>query len=116
MAGVFDGFAKHAISGSLLGVSVLKAPGLLTKSVAQQIRRPEAIAIPWSVSDDYHFGGYGKTKPQLAEFIADFQDQHSVPLEHVYTGKLLFALDAMIRQDRFSPGTQLCALHTGGII
>jgi 1-aminocyclopropane-1-carboxylate deaminase len=116
MAGVVDGFVKLDVSNRVLGVSVLKAPGLLAKSVAQQIRRPGSAAVPWSVSDDYHFGGYGKANPQLVKFIAESREQHSLPLEHVYTGKLLFALDSMIRQNKFPPGTHICALHTGGVI
>ncbi|MFN5788026.1 MAG: 1-aminocyclopropane-1-carboxylate deaminase/D-cysteine desulfhydrase, partial [Bacteroidota bacterium] len=36
-------------------------------------------------------------------------------LDPVYTGKLLYALDELIRGDYFNPGTTIIAIHTGGL-
>ncbi|MFT4861263.1 MAG: 1-aminocyclopropane-1-carboxylate deaminase [Pseudohongiellaceae bacterium] len=116
MAGVVNGFASLGTANSVLGVSVLKAPGYMGNAVAEKLPLASSAAIAWSVSDDYHWGGYGKSNPQLEKFMAGFAQQHDVPLEHVYTGKLFFALDSMIRQDVFPAGSHICALHTGGIV
>ncbi len=116
MAGVVSGAARLGMPWEVLGVSVLNAPGYLGQEVSNHLSRCRYTSPVWSVSDDYHFGGYAKTSLELAAFIASFSAQHGLPLEPVYTGKLFFALDSMIRQDKFAPGSHICALHTGGII
>ncbi len=116
MAGVVNGFTGLGTANKVMGVSVLKAPGYISQAVAAKTTAAASAAAAWSVSDDYHWGGYGKSHPQLEKFMAGFAQQHDLPLEHVYTGKLFFALDAMIRQDAFPAGSHICALHTGGIV
>jgi len=116
MAGIVDGFAELGARGSVLGLSVLKAPGFIGESVRESLRHAKLGALSWSVNDTYHCGGYAKKTPELLRFMDDFQAQHGLPLEHVYTGKLFFALDSMIRQDSFAPDTHICAVHTGGIV
>lgn len=117
MAGIVNGFRKLNTSNSVLGVSVLKAPGYLADAVGRKSARLAAAnSLSWSVVDDYHCGGYGKNTPALAQFMAEYQGQHDLPLEHVYTGKLFFALESMIKKNAFPPGSQICALHTGGIV
>ena len=115
MAGIVNGLAKLGGKNRVLGVSVLKAPGYLAQAVAAKLKMADSSLVPWSVSDDYHCGGYGKSNVQLSGLIADYKLQHGLPLEHVYTGKLFFALDSLVKQDAFPPGSHICALHTGGI-
>ena len=69
----------------------------------------------WQLQTAYHFGGYAKTKPELFSFIQDFEQQFSIPLEPVYTGKMFFGLFELIRKDCFKPGTTIIAIHTGGL-
>ena len=64
---------------------------------------------------DYHFGGYAKWKPELIEFINTFYAEQHIPLDPVYTGKMLYGLFNMIVQNRFKPGTKVLAIHTGGL-
>ncbi|MCJ8164717.1 pyridoxal-phosphate dependent enzyme [Pontibacter sp. E15-1] len=64
---------------------------------------------------DYHFGGYAKIKPELMAFMQAFQEQHHIPLEPIYTGKMLFGLFDLIRQGYFPKGSHIVAIHTGGL-
>ena len=64
---------------------------------------------------DYHFGGYAKLPPPLRAFIADFEAQHGVLLDPIYTGKLLFGVLDLIRQGYFAAGSTVVAIHTGGL-
>ncbi|WP_428660881.1 1-aminocyclopropane-1-carboxylate deaminase/D-cysteine desulfhydrase [Runella sp.] len=64
---------------------------------------------------DYHFGGYGKETKELMEFIADFEHQTNIPLEQVYTGKMMFGIVDLVRQGYFKRGEVIVALHTGGL-
>jgi 1-aminocyclopropane-1-carboxylate deaminase len=63
---------------------------------------------------NYHFGGYAKYSQQLIDFIA-YWDKRDLPLDHVYTAKVLFAIDDLIRKKYFKAGTKILMLHTGGL-
>ncbi len=69
----------------------------------------------WTSIDQYHFGGYAKWNEQLIEFINTFKQQHQIPLDPIYTGKMLFGLFDMIKRDYFVKEATLLAIHTGGL-
>ena len=69
----------------------------------------------WKIEYGYHHGGYAKTTPALLNFMKCFEDEFGIPLDPVYTGKLLFALYEMVKQQHFARGTTLLAIHTGGL-
>ncbi|MGH2421694.1 pyridoxal-phosphate dependent enzyme [Pseudomonas sp. C 49-2] len=60
-------------------------------------------------------GGFGKVDPVLLDFIDATQQACGLPLEPLYTGKALLALKAQIEAGRFTPGTRLIFVHTGGL-
>ncbi len=60
-------------------------------------------------------GGFAKVDAQLLGFIEHTQQQCGLPLEPLYTGKALLALQQQIAAGRFSPGTRLIFIHTGGL-
>ena len=41
--------------------------------------------------------------------------EHQLPLEPIYTGKMMHALWQLIAQDYFAPGSKIIAVHTGGL-
>ena len=69
----------------------------------------------WSLNNDYHFGGYGKISESLVRFINKFRDETEVPLDPVYTGKMIYGLIELIKNDYFKPETKIIAVHTGGL-
>ena len=69
----------------------------------------------WQLQTDYHFGGYAKTKSELFDFMQDFEAQFQILLEPVYTAKMFFGLFDLIRKDHFPKGTNIVAIHTGGL-
>jgi 1-aminocyclopropane-1-carboxylate deaminase len=72
-------------------------------------------SIQWRLETGYHFGGYAKTSDTLAAFIRQFRDQHAVPLDMVYTGKMLYGLYREIQHGTFPRGTRIIAVHSGGL-
>lgn len=60
-------------------------------------------------------GGFGKVDAGLARFMADFEAATGVPLEPLYTGKLLLALHDEVCAGRVPPGSRLIAVHSGGL-
>jgi 1-aminocyclopropane-1-carboxylate deaminase len=69
----------------------------------------------WQLVTDYHFGGYAKVTPELVQFINRFKKGTGIPLDPIYTGKLVFGIFELIKQDFFPKGTQILAIHTGGL-
>lgn len=64
---------------------------------------------------DYHFGGYARADTELVSFINDFYQQHQIPLDPVYNGKLFYGLFDLIQRQYFASSTRLLAIHTGGL-
>jgi 1-aminocyclopropane-1-carboxylate deaminase len=110
------GLVAHApVSSRILGVAALKNAGFLVYDVQQLLGSQGISRENWQIALDYHCGGFAKTTPALCSFIREFETRHGIPLEPVYTGKLLFAIYDLIRQDYFEAGQKLVVLHTGGL-
>jgi 1-aminocyclopropane-1-carboxylate deaminase len=69
----------------------------------------------WNLVTDYHFGGYAKVKPELVDFIREFRKKHSILLDFVYTGKMLFGLYDMIKNSGQFDNKAIVVVHTGGL-
>lgn len=65
--------------------------------------------------NNYHFGGYAKMNQTLIDFIGQFEEQHNLLLEQVYTGKMFFGLYDLMANDFFPKGSTVVVLHTGGL-
>ncbi|MEY4595180.1 MAG: hypothetical protein RIQ47_1590 [Bacteroidota bacterium] len=69
----------------------------------------------FEIIQGYEEGGYGKNSIRLEQFMQEFKAATSLPLEHVYTGKLFFAIDDLARKDFFHRGAKVVIVHTGGV-
>ncbi|MCF6347424.1 MAG: pyridoxal-phosphate dependent enzyme [Flavobacteriaceae bacterium] len=69
----------------------------------------------WELITDYHFNGYGKINSELITFINQFKERTGIPLDPVYTGKMLFGIVNLIGKDYFKKGSKILAIHTGGL-
>lgn len=68
------------------------------------------------VCNEYHFNGFGKKDSALEYFIHSFQKKHEIPLDYVYTGKMMYGIMDLIAKDYFAPHSRLIAYHSGGVI
>jgi 1-aminocyclopropane-1-carboxylate deaminase len=64
---------------------------------------------------DYHFGGYAKKTEVLLQFMNHCWLQYRMPLDFVYTAKMMFAVIDLIKKDHFARGSRILCLHTGGL-
>lgn len=113
IAGIIQGNA--ATPTEILGVSALKG-NFLQGEVKELLGAANvSVSTKWSISNDYHFGGYAKFKPDLIEFINDFKKTYQIALDPIYTGKLLYGIFDLIKKDYFKKDTTIVALHTGGL-
>ncbi|OBQ52194.1 1-aminocyclopropane-1-carboxylate deaminase/D-cysteine desulfhydrase [Tamlana sp. s12] len=69
----------------------------------------------WELITDYHFGGYAKINEELVAFINQFKTDYKIPLDPVYTGKMLFGIFDLIEKGFFPKGSKILAIHTGGL-
>lgn len=68
-----------------------------------------------SVCADFHFGGFARKTPDLINFMNEFYTQYRIPLDFVYTGKLMFGIFEMLNRQAFPQGSRILAFHTGGL-
>ena len=64
---------------------------------------------------DAHNGRYGIINEELIRFINEFYEQYLIPLDPVYTGKMMKKLFELIDEDYFPEGSKILAFHTGGL-
>ncbi len=110
VAGIIQGMEGQ---GRVLGFSALKGDFLI--NAVQQLIGEKSTLTNWEIINDYHFGGYAKTEARLLNFIRDFESDHKVPIEPIYTGKLLFGIYDMVSSGFFESQTKILVIHTGGL-
>ncbi len=109
LAGIINAVPEQA---RVLGFAALKNAGFLTAEVEVLLSQS---CHNWQINLAYHFGGFAKTNAELNAFIDDFELKTSIPLEPVYTGKMLYAIYDLIKNHYFRPGQRIIAIHTGGL-
>jgi 1-aminocyclopropane-1-carboxylate deaminase len=98
-----------------IGFQVLKGENYIRNEVRSWLDRFQCNKNNWDINEQYHFGGYAKRTPELIEFTERFEKQHGIPLEFVYTGKMMFGIYDLIKKDYFPKGKTIIAVHTGGL-
>ena len=108
------GTISGLINSSFEGQKILGFPALKGDFLNKEISN-FATKKNWKLITDYHFGGYAKINTELVTFINDFKYKYSIPLDPIYTGKMLFGLFDMISKGRFKHNTKILLIHTGGL-
>lgn len=101
----------------LLGFQVLKGDSYLENQVtAQLLDFGLSSTCEWSINTDFHCGGYAKTSAGLLHFLSEFETRHRVPLEPVYSAKLLFGIyELSKKRDFFPQNCSILVIHGGGL-
>jgi 1-aminocyclopropane-1-carboxylate deaminase len=87
---------------------------LLTSYLNSGLPAPVNSPAPWQLVSDYHFGGYAQVNNKLKLFCQDFQAQHDIPLDYIYTGKMFYGVMDLIAKGFFK-SESLLLIHTGGL-
>lgn len=109
LSGIIMGLKENQ---NAIGFSALKG-NFLTKEVQRLL--PKNASANWHIQTAYHFGGYAKHKPPLLDFMRNFKEQYDIPLEPLYTGKMLYGIFDLIDKRYFPEGSTIVAIHTGGL-
>lgn len=106
LSGIINSTADHQ---TVLGFPALQGD-FLAENIAKWTSRNN-----WRLIQGFSFGGYGKTTATFISFLNDFYEEYRIPLDPVYTGKMMFGVMTMIRNGYFPDHSRILAIHTGGL-
>ncbi len=107
MAGMIEGLDE---SKKIIGFPSLKGANFLENEI-----RKYTLKKNWQLVYDYHFGGYAKVTNELITFMNEFEKQFNIPLDPIYTAKMMFGVMDLIKKKFFEPGSTILMVHTGGL-
>lgn len=110
LAGLVSGAAAHQ---TVLGISVLKNNSGLNQSVEAIL--PPGTNKAFSTLHEYHFGGYAKHPPDLINYMNELFLREQLPSDIVYTSKLFYATEDLIKSNYFELNTSILIIHSGGL-
>lgn len=101
--------------------SALKSGGFLEEKINRMIfdyasangKAERIFTGQWNLHQDFHFGGYGKRNTVVLDFIKSMASE--IPLDAVYTAKLILGIIDLSEKGAFRRGSRLLAIHTGGL-
>lgn len=108
-AGIINGTENEK---EIIGFSVLKNLNDIKERLSELKVNPDRR---FSFINDYHFGGYAKRTSDLISFMNDFYAQHAIPLDFVYTGKMMYGVFDLIKKNYFQRNSKILCIHTGGL-
>jgi len=88
---------------------------LSLENAVQSLIPKDTPHAPFKIIHDYHFGGYAKHPETLINFIEESLTLYDLPLDIVYTGKLLYAIKDLVQKNFFAKGSKLLMIHSGGL-
>jgi len=69
----------------------------------------------WELNWDYTFGGFGKKDDDLIDFMNTFYLEHSIKLDPIYTGKMMFGMFKQLKSGALESEGEILCIHTGGL-
>ncbi len=106
IAGLINSSATHQ--------KIIGFPALNGDFLQEEIRK-FAANDRWELIQDYTFGGYGKVSNELIFFINRFLVETGIPLDPIYTGKMVFGVMDLIQKGYFPKDSRILMIHTGGL-
>lgn len=108
--GTIAGLVKASKEGQhVLGFSALKGT-FQSSEVAKYTSKTN-----FEITDAYCFGGYGKIDVDLIRFMNEFKEKTNIPLDPIYTGKMMFGIMDLLKKGYFKENSRILAVHTGGL-
>jgi 1-aminocyclopropane-1-carboxylate deaminase len=101
------------ISQHISGFAPMKNGNYLKSEMAAHLS--PAQNNNWQLYDAWHFGGFGKYNEELISFMNSFNETNQVPLDMVYTAKMMYGVKELLQSGRFPANAALLCIHTGGL-
>ncbi len=109
LAGLINAAAANQ---KVIGIPILKNENSIEAKIKSLLTNS---GKPFTLLHAYHQGGYAKTNPALFAFMNQLWTLEKIPTDIVYTGKLLFAVENLLKENYFQEGTKLLVIHSGGL-
>ena len=121
-AGIVTGLSGNNVSIPVTGINVLarsrelqeKLVHSLSQELAHILSIPDVPGKLVNCVDDYVGPGYALPTEAMKEAVFLFAREEGILLDPVYSGKTAAGLVDFVRQGRFSAGSTVLFLHTGG--
>jgi len=97
----------------ILGLAPMKKGAYLEDYISEHVE--PGRNKNWQLFDDWHFGGFGKWTDGLLAFMNDFYAENKIPLDIVYTSKMMYGISEMLADNFFSISDRVLCIHTGGL-
>lgn len=69
----------------------------------------------WQLFDEWNLGGFGKWNNKLLAFMNNFYRINNIPLDIIYTSKMMYGLDELLLGRHFPDYARILCIHTGGL-
>ena len=109
LAGLINAAEAHQ---EIIGIPVLKNENTIEDEIKSLLINK---AASFSLLHNFHQGGYAKTNPALIAFMNQLWETEKIPTDIVYTGKLLMAVDSLLKENYFKAGSKILVIHSGGL-
>jgi len=109
LAGLINAAEAHQ---DIIGIPVLKNEASIETEIKNLLKDSSK---PFTLLHSFHQGGYAKTNPALFEFMNQLWTLEKIPTDIVYTGKLLLAVDSLLKENYFKEGSKILVIHSGGL-
>lgn len=108
------GTLSGLINSSLISQKIIGFPALKGSFLREDICK-FATQSNWELCHDYHFGGYAKVNPELIDFMNSFKRNFGIPLDPIYTAKMMYGIFDLLEKGSISKTAKILAIHTGGL-
>ena len=109
LAGLIQAAAPNQ---NVIGIPILKNEASIEAEIKTLLNDSTK---PFTLVHNFHQGGYAKTNPALIAFMNQLWKTEKIPSDIVYTGKLLLAVDSLLKENYFKAGSKILVIHSGGL-
>lgn len=97
---------------TIIGIPVLKNEGSVETEIRELLINKNAN---FTLLHQFHQGGYAKTTKEQINFMNLLWDHCNIPTDIVYTSKVFFAVNELIKQNYFKSNSSILVIHSGGL-
>ena len=114
LAGMVHAALPHQ---KIIGIPVLKNEGSIESEINALLldKNDYKKSNSYTLLHQFHQGGYAKTNHMMLDFMNRLWDTEKIPTDIVYTSKLLFGTEQLIKENYFEKNASILVIHSGGL-
>lgn len=94
----------------LLGITAMRGGEYLSQKLSGFIPHKR-----WNLKSVFAGAGFGRTDTELTQFMRDFEGVNGLPLDRVYTGKMMLGIQTLLQEGSIEKSLSILAIHSGGL-